>query len=114
MKVIVSVLVSGWVLLSSGCSPSVSSTPAAVTLSASSDVEAACGRCLFGTKEKGCNLAIRWEGKSYGVDGVSIRQFGNPDIEGGLCKKVHQAKVSGHIEKGRFAADSFELQQAQP
>ncbi len=73
-------------------------------------VEAACGRCLFGHKEdKKCNLAIRVDGKSYFVDGFTMSQFGNPDLSGGMCKKIHSAQVSGKIVNDRFAATSFEL-----
>jgi len=39
-------------------------------------VEAACGQCVFGLPEKGCDLAIRTEGKTYYVDGIEIDDHG--------------------------------------
>ena len=35
-------------------------------------VEASCGQCNFGLKDKGCSLAVRMDGKAYFVDGTSF------------------------------------------
>ncbi len=35
-------------------------------------VEVSCGQCQFKMAGKGCNLAVRINGKSYFVDGTSI------------------------------------------
>lgn len=73
-------------------------------------VEAGCGQCQFGLKEKkGCDLAVRSNGQSYFVDGFTMRQFGNPDADGGMCNTIKKAKVTGQVVNGRFAASRFEL-----
>ncbi len=82
----------------------------AVQLDQPTVVEAACGHCQFGLKgAKGCSLAIRHEGASYAVDGFKLTDLGDPHAPDGLCNKVHKAKVTGQIAKGRFAASSFDL-----
>lgn len=52
---------------------------------------------------------MRLDGKSYFVDGYTMKQFGNAHAADGMCKNVRKAKVTGHVENGRFAASSFEL-----
>jgi len=73
-------------------------------------VEAACGQCQFGLKgEKSCALAIRYEGKSYFVDGFKIDDLGDAHARDGLCYAVRKAKVTGEFGNGRFTASGFEL-----
>lgn len=97
-----------WLVLVTGCGPKENAV--VPDLSQPSIVEAGCGRCLFARKEdKKCNLAIRVNNQSYFVDGFALRDFGDPDIAGGMCQKVHQARVSGAVIKRRFTAGTFEL-----
>lgn len=72
-------------------------------------VEAACGQCQFGMKAKGCDLAIRINGKPYFVDGTTMDQQGDAHAHDGLCNMVRKAKVSGEIVENRFKATAFEL-----
>jgi hypothetical protein len=73
-------------------------------------VEAACGQCQFGLKgEKGCTLAIRYEGKSCFVDGFKIDDLGDAHARDGLCYAVRKGKVTGEFVDGHFTASSFEL-----
>lgn len=72
-------------------------------------VEAACGQCQFGMDAKGCDLAVRLDGKPYFVDGTSIDQHGDAHAHNGLCNAVRKAKVEGELVENRFKATSFEL-----
>lgn len=72
-------------------------------------VEAACGECLFGLKGDGCDLAIRWNGRAYYVDGVALDSLGDAHAADGMCQVIRQARVTGRVAKGRFQAASFEL-----
>src|SRR5687767_7141538 len=49
------------------------------------EVEAACGQCKLGLKGKGCNLAIRLNGKAYFVDGTDIDGHGDAHADDGFC-----------------------------
>ena len=54
--------------------------------------------------------AIRHEGNSYFVDGFKITDLEKDNhADGGMCTTVRQAKVTGEIANGRFAATTFEL-----
>lgn len=72
-------------------------------------VEAACGQCQFGLAGKGCDLAVRIDGKAYFVDGSEIDEHGDAHAVDGFCNEVRQARVQGRIENTRFIASSFEL-----
>jgi hypothetical protein len=72
-------------------------------------VDAACGQCMFAMKGKGCNLAVRIEGKTYFVDGSKIDDHGDAHASDGFCNKIRKAKVSGLVINNRFVASSFQL-----
>lgn len=72
-------------------------------------VEAACGQCQFGMNTKGCDLAVRIDGKSYFVDGTSIDQHGDAHAHDGFCNTIRKAEVSGEIVENRFKVTSFIL-----
>ena len=57
-------------------------------------VDASCAMCMF--KEK-----------SYPVEGIDKKQFGEMHSENGYCKVIKKANVSGEIRKGKFYATSF-------
>ena len=73
-------------------------------------VEASCGQCKFGMKDKkGCDLAVRIDGKSYFVDGTSLDDHGDAHAEDGFCSAIRKAEVTGTITGNRFKASSFKL-----
>ena len=73
-------------------------------------VEASCGQCNFGLKDKkGCDLAVKIDGKAYWVTGTDINKHGDAHAADGFCATVRKAKVTGEIVDGKFAASSFKL-----
>ena len=74
-------------------------------------VDASCGQCQFGlTSQKGCDLAIKMDGKAYFVDGTNIDDHGDAhNKQDGFCEVVRKAKVTGKIVDNRFVATSFEM-----
>jgi hypothetical protein len=102
------VLVAGTAsLLTAGCA-----TPAnqgAQHINTPRVVEAACGQCLLGLKGKGCDLAVRIDGKSYFVDGVNLDALGDAHAKDGMCNVIRKAEVTGEIKGRRFAATSFKM-----
>ena len=55
-------------------------------------VETACGECQFKLSGKGCELAVRIDGKSYFVDGTDIDSHGDAHAKDGFCKAVRKAE----------------------
>jgi len=73
-------------------------------------VEASCGQCNFGlTDKKGCDLAVKIDGKAYWVTGTDISKHGDAHASDGFCATVRKAEVTGAIVDGKFAATSFNL-----
>ena len=73
-------------------------------------VEVACGQCQFKLKtQKGCDLAVRIDGKAYFVDGSGIDDHGDAHAEDGFCNAIRKAQVKGTIVNGRFKATEFKL-----
>jgi predicted nucleotide-binding protein (sugar kinase/HSP70/actin superfamily) len=72
-------------------------------------VEASCGQCQFGMEGKGCSLAVRYEGKSYFVDGTKIDDHGDAHSKMGFCNAIRKAEVQGELVNDRFVASYFKL-----
>jgi len=72
-------------------------------------VDVACGECQFKMKGKNCDLAVKFNGKSYFVDGKDIDDFGDAHGKDGFCNAVSKAVVSGKIVNNRFKATSIKL-----
>ncbi len=72
-------------------------------------VEASCGQCKFGLKAKGCDLAVRINGKAYFVDGTAIDEHGDAHADDGFCNTIRKAEVKGEVVKNRFVASYFKL-----
>jgi hypothetical protein len=72
-------------------------------------VDASCGQCKFGLKAKGCDLAVRIDGKAYFVDGTAIDEHGDAHAQDGFCNAIRKVKVQGEVKDGRFKATYFEL-----
>jgi hypothetical protein len=76
--------------------------------------EAACGQCMFDMPGKGCDLAIRIDGKSYYVDGTDLNSHGNAHAEDGFCLAIRKAEVQGEVVNNRFNATYFKLVPSEP
>jgi Family of unknown function (DUF6370) len=73
-------------------------------------VEVSCGQCQFGmTEKKGCDLAVRIDGKSYFVEGTKIDDHGDAHAHDGFCEAIRKAEVVGEIKGNRFVVSSFKL-----
>lgn len=74
-------------------------------------VELSCGQCQFDmTSQKGCDLAVRIDGKACFVDGANIDDFGDAhDEHTGFCEVVRKAEVTGELMDNRFQATSIKL-----
>ncbi len=74
-------------------------------------VEASCGQCQFGmTSQKGCDLAIKIDGKAYFVDGTKIDDHGDAhNKKDGFCEVIRKAKITGKIIDNRFVATTFKM-----
>ncbi len=72
-------------------------------------LEASCGECQFKMDGKGCNLAVRINGKAYYVDGTAIDDHGDAHGKEGFCEAIRKAKVQGELVDNRFKATYFKL-----
>lgn len=73
-------------------------------------VEASCGQCQFGMKDKrGCDLAIRIDGKSYFVEGTKIDEHGDAHADDGFCSAIRKAQVQGKVDGNKFKVSYFKL-----
>lgn len=77
-------------------------------------VEASCGECQFHLAGKGCDLAVRIDGKSYFVDGTSIDEHGDAHAKDGFCEAIRNAEVQGEVINNRFKATYFKLKKPEP
>ncbi len=73
-------------------------------------VEASCGQCQFKLKtQKGCDLAVRVNGKAYFVDGSTIDEHGDAHANDGFCEAIRKAEVQGEIVNNRYKVTYFKL-----
>ena len=73
-------------------------------------VEVSCGQCQFGMQsKKGCDLAVRMDGKTYFVEGTKIDQHGDAHAEDGFCNAVRKAEVVGEIKEDKFVVSYFQI-----
>jgi Family of unknown function (DUF6370) len=72
-------------------------------------VEASCGECQFHLAGKGCDLAVRINGKAYFVDGTTIDEHGDAHAKDGFCEAIRKAEVQGEIVNNRFKVTYFKL-----
>jgi hypothetical protein len=71
--------------------------------------EASCGQCKFGLKGKGCDLAVRIDGKAYFVDGTKIDEHGDAHASDGFCEAIRKAEVQGEVVNNRYKVTYFKL-----
>lgn len=72
-------------------------------------VETACGECQFKLAGKGCDLAVRIDGKAYFVDGTDIDSHGDAHAKDGFCNAIRKAEVQGELANNRFKVTYFKL-----
>ena len=73
-------------------------------------VEASCGQCQFNMKDKkGCDLAVRIDGKSYFVDGTGLNDHGDAHADDGFCSAIRKAEVVGVVKDNKFVVSEFKL-----
>jgi hypothetical protein len=72
-------------------------------------VEASCGECQFHLEGKGCNLAVRIDGKAYFVDGTTLDDHGDAHAKDGFCEAIRKAEVQGELLNNRFKVTYFKL-----
>src|SRR5436190_24232169 len=72
-------------------------------------VETACSECQFKLTGKGCDLAVRIDGKSYFVEGTDIDSHGDAHAKDGFCNAVRKAEVQGEIVNDRYRVTYFKL-----
>ncbi|RSK44208.1 DUF6370 family protein [Hymenobacter perfusus] len=72
-------------------------------------VEASCGQCRLGLPGKSCDLAVRFGGHAYFVDGTTIDSHGDAHAKDGFCQAVRRAEVQGQVVNNRFVASYFRL-----
>ncbi|MEO7306707.1 MAG: DUF6370 family protein [Ferruginibacter sp.] len=64
--------------------------------------EVSCGKCKLGLPGKTCEMAIRFDGKAYYVDGAGIDNFGDAHAHDGMCNAIRKADVQGQLVNNRF------------
>lgn len=72
-------------------------------------VEASCGQCNFSLPGKGCDLAIRMDGKAYYVSGTDIDSHGDAHARDGFCETIRTAEVQGEVVNDKFEVSYFKL-----
>jgi hypothetical protein len=72
-------------------------------------LEASCGSCNFKMPGKECYLAVKYEGKTYAVEGTGLDDHGDAHEEKGFCMAVRKAKVQGSLKGNKFVISYFEL-----
>ena len=60
-------------------------------------------------QKKGCDLAIRIDGKSYFVEGTKIDDHGDAHANDGFCNAIRKAEVIGEVKDGKFMVSYFQL-----
>ena len=73
-------------------------------------VVVACWQCQFKMKDKkGCDLAVRVDGKSYFVEVTKIDDRGDAHAKDGFCSAVREAEVIGEVKGDKFVVSYFKL-----
>jgi len=73
------------------------------------ELDASCGTCMFKMNGKACVLAVKYEGKSYFVEGTNIDDHGDAHDKEGFCNAIKKAKVQGSVVGDKFLVTYFEL-----
>lgn len=65
-------------------------------------VEASCGQCQFGLPGKGCDLAVKLNGRAHFVKGSHIDAHGDAHAHDGFCETIRMAEVQGELVNDTF------------
>ena len=71
--------------------------------------EASCGICIFDMEGKSCELAVRFKGESFYIEGAGIDDFGDAHAEEGFCNATRSADIQGEVIDKRFVLTYFKL-----
>ena len=52
---------------------------------------------------------MRIHGRGYFVAGVNLDSPGDTPADDGMCRGIHEARVTGGVKRGRLVASGFEL-----
>ena len=72
-------------------------------------LDASCGQCQFDLPGDGCDLAVRVGDTAWFATGTNIDEHGDAHATDGFCNAIRQARVSGHVEEGKFIVTQFAL-----
>lgn len=73
--------------------------------------EASCGICIFDMEGISCELAVRFKGASYYIEGAGIDDFGDAHAEEGFCNAIRSADIQGEVIANRFVLTYFKLKE---
>lgn len=73
------------------------------------EMEAGCGLCKFGLKDKDCLLAVRQGDKVLHVKGTGINDHGDAHADDGFCNAIRRASVQGEVKGDTFVVTYFQL-----
>jgi Family of unknown function (DUF6370) len=114
MKKLLTLIVLGFLVLPATAQKTELSVSKADTTKKIQTVDAACGQCQFKMTGKGCDLAVRINGKSYFVDGTTIDEHGDAHAKDGFCEAIRKAEVQGEVINNRFKVTYFKLAKPEP
>ena len=72
-------------------------------------MEVACGECMFGLHGDDCNLAVRFDGRAYFVQGAHIDDHGDAHAGDGFCNAIRKAEVTGELVDNVFQVTDLKL-----
>ena len=73
------------------------------------EVEAGCGMCKFGLKDKDCLLTIRKNDKVLHVKGTDIDDHGDAHGDDGFCNAIRRATIQGQVKGDTIMVTYFQL-----
>ncbi len=109
MKFLLSVLIAFLLCIGLNAQDKKSTTSIKDTLKPTIIVSTACGQCQFKMEGKGCDLAVKVNGKAYFVEGTSIDEHGDAHANDGFCNAIRKAEVQGEVVNDKFKVSYFKL-----
>lgn len=111
-KILIATFLFGCVIFALNGPQQKSAELSAAQLKAGVPMEISCGQCQLGMSGSGCDLAVRFGGRTYWVSGTGIDDHGDAHGDHGFCNAIRQGTVAGEIHGDRFVVDSLALQPA--